>query len=105
MLKNKDDCYCSNEIPFQSLTLINSDEEDQYCDLPCSGLKNSICGGAEAFSIYISSKGFLQEQRQNKNDTIWSISKLFLKLPPFFTARIGELKSAANSKLICLSTK
>ena len=30
------------------------------------------------------------EQRQNKNDTISSISKLILKLPLFFTARIGE---------------
>ena len=30
------------------------------------------------------------EQRQNKNDTIWSIRELILKFPPFFTARIGE---------------
>ena len=45
------------------------------------------------------------KQRQNKNDTIWSIIKLILKLPPFFTARVGEWKSAANSKLICLSIK
>ena len=45
------------------------------------------------------------EQRQNKNGTIWSISKLILKLPLFFTTCIGEWKSAANSKLICLSTK
>ena len=47
----------------------------------------------------------LLEQRQSKNDAIWSKSKLILKLPPFFTARIGEWKSAANSKLICHSTK
>ena len=45
------------------------------------------------------------KQRKNKNDTIWSISKLILKLPPFFSTRIGEWKSAANSKLICLPTK
>ena len=47
----------------------------------------------------------LLEQRQNKNDTISSISKSILKLPPFFTARIGDWKSAASSKLICLWTK
>ena len=43
------------------------------------------------------------EQRQNKNDTIWSMSKLILKLPLFFTARIGEWKSAANIMYICWS--
>ena len=47
----------------------------------------------------------LLERRRNKNDTIWSISKSILKLPPFFTARIGERKTAENSKLNCLWTK
>ena len=45
------------------------------------------------------------EQRQNKNGAIWSKSELIFKLPPISIAHIGEWKSAANSKLICHSTK
>ena len=50
------------------------------------------------------------EQRKDKNDNIWSISKLILRLPPFFTARIGgKLKANLSfdqmeSFLYCLSS-
>ena len=51
------------------------------------------------------SKGGHLELRQNKNDSIWSKNKLDLKLPRFFTCLFLDLKSAAISKLICVSTK
>ena len=42
--------------------------------------------------------GSILEQRQNKKDTIWSISKSILKLPPFFNAGIGEWKKGGKFK-------
>ena len=45
------------------------------------------------------------EQRQNKNDSIWSKDKLTLNLPRFFTRLYGQWKRAVNSKLICSWTK
>ena len=49
--------------------------------------------------------GSVLEQRQNKNDSIWSKNKLGLKLPRFFARLFGEWKSPANSNLICSTTK
>ena len=50
-------------------------------------------------------KLFFLELKQYKNDSIWSNDKLALNLPRFFTLRYGVWKRAANSKLICFSTK
>ena len=48
------------------------------------------------------------EHRQDKNDLVWSTTKLVLKLPRFSPTavhRIGEWKSEAISKLILLPIK
>ena len=45
------------------------------------------------------------EQRQSKNDTIWSMRKFILKIAAFFHYPYRRVKNPANSKLICLSTK
>ena len=50
--------------------------------------------------------GLLREGAwQYKNDCIWFKTKLGLKLPRFFTRLFGVWKNAANSNLVCSSTK
>ena len=45
------------------------------------------------------------EQRENKNDLVWSTTKWIFKLARFVAYRIDEWIKAAISKLILLSTK
>ncbi|KAH9502510.1 hypothetical protein Btru_068871, partial [Bulinus truncatus] len=39
-------CYCANTLP------VNSPVADSFCDVPCVGAANQMCGGARHVSVY-----------------------------------------------------
>ena len=59
VLKNGNECFCVEEIPFDKLNLISAENELDFCNVTCIGSNISYCGGIRAFSIYVASNEIL----------------------------------------------
>ena len=55
-MKNGEDCYCYENIPFADLQVVPSENETISCSSKCKGGDDYLCGGPEAVSIYVASK-------------------------------------------------
>lgn len=58
VLKQGEECYCYEDVPFPSLQIVASENETISCSKRCKGADEYICGGPEAVSIYVASKIF-----------------------------------------------
>ena len=54
MLKNGNECFCVEEVPFVDLFL--TQDEDNNCNVTCTGSELYNCGGSAFYSIYVASK-------------------------------------------------
>ena len=54
-MKNGEECYCYENIPYADLQTVPSENETVSCSSYCKGGNDYICGGPEAVSIYVAS--------------------------------------------------
>ena len=55
MLKNGNECYCFDKLPFEDLLFVKDADEADFCNIDCDGQSSYKCGGATAYSIYVAS--------------------------------------------------
>ena len=53
-LKNGQECSCFETFPYEHVALPPSHSENKLCDKVCSGAPSEVCGGANTYSVYIS---------------------------------------------------
>ena len=55
VLKNGQECYCFEVLPFDSIDFIKDVDEESFCNVDCSGWNATKCGGQSSYSVYIAS--------------------------------------------------
>ena len=56
MIKNGNECACFEDVPYKSLLLVSDAEEENHCNVVCTGSNLYMCGGGNSVSIYVASK-------------------------------------------------